>query len=197
MTIYHIPGATPAFVAEGEPFHTAGIQYPGNWLTLASAEERAAIGAAAAPRLDAETQVLERDDSAGWSLREKAAEERAAALTRAQRDTLADIDAQAEMARARLLTPASGQTAAYAEKEREARDLIGGGSGPWPFLGAEALATGIAIDALAAAVVVNADRWRAIAAQIEATRRAAKVKVRVADSAAALAAAIAGLRWPD
>lgn len=47
VDLYYIPGAQPApYIAPGRPFVLDGVQYPGNWLSLALAEDLAAIGAA-------------------------------------------------------------------------------------------------------------------------------------------------------
>lgn len=95
-----------------------------------------------------------------------------------------EIDRQAGEERAKYITVAPGQEMTYAEKERDARDVLAGGAGPHLFLDAEAEALGISKAALAATVATTADQWRAVAAQIEAKRRAAKTLISDATTAA-------------
>lgn len=119
------------------------------------------------------------------------------------------IDTEAEAARLRYLTAGAGQALEYQATEAEARALLaeaaGGGTpdpAAYPFVQAEVAAvlsaTGAAVpiaDA-AAAVLVEADAWKAVGAYIKELRRAAKLRVDAAPSPAAVAAAAAGIGWP-
>lgn len=199
MTELFIPGA--GFVKEWQGFSLgSGVsrtQYPPDWVTKATAEDLAAIGATTKPTCDPACQVLERDVTAGWVVRDKTADEMAAGLAAARGAAASAIDQQAEESRARHLTQGHGQALTYAEKEKEARDLLGGGAGPWPLLSAESQATGAVPVELAAAVLAAAERWRGVAAQIEGRRRGAKVAVERAGSIQDVAAVLAALCWPD
>lgn len=201
MTEYFIADAAPRHVSPGQPFGRgegeARQQYPGNWLACASAEELTAIGAVAAPVIDPDSEVLERDAAAGWLVRRKSDAERAASLASARAAAIAEIDHGAEAARFPDFGAGIGQAETYREKEREARDLLAGGRGPWPFLSAEAAACGLPERDLAVQVAAAADRTRTRAAAIEAVRRGAKRAIADAGSPAAVALVVAGLRWPE
>lgn len=92
------------------------------------------------------------------------------------------IDEAAEATRLRYITPGAGQAMVYQTKGAEASDLLAGGAGPHPLLEAEAIATGVTVEELAASVVAMMRDWTSIAAIIEARRLAGKASVRNAVS---------------
>lgn len=109
-------------------------------------------------------------------------------------------DAACEMAetvRNRFLTPGSGQAITYTRKEAEARAWSADADpAAFPFLAAEAAATGMAIADLAALVIAQADAWVAAGSAIEARRRALLVAIEAADTAEELAAVDITSGWP-
>lgn len=179
MTDYHIPGAIPAFVSPGLPFLKDGVSYPGDWLDKAGP---GSVGAIAAPTYDPATQKLDRDDVSGWRVHDLSAAQLQQTLDAAKVAALEEADRLAEQERRSLFAPGDGQGVVYQEKEREARDLLSGGKGPWLFLDAEAQACGIAIADLAARVVAAADDGRRRNVAIEARRRSTKLAIRAAGS---------------
>jgi hypothetical protein len=193
MTEYHIPGASPAFVHIGQPFRLNSIKYPRDWLEKVGPES---VGAVAAPAFDPRSQTLERDTT-GWRLRDKTGAEVMAALQAARAAVLAEIDRQADVARRGSFTADAGQAAAYRDKEQEARNLLGGGPGPWPFLTAEAEARNIPATDLARSVMAAAERAREQCAAIEARRRSAKRAAQSAATADEVAAVLEALCWPQ
>lgn len=120
---------------------------------------------------------------------------------------IALVDASAEAARQRFVTPGAGQAAVYLRKEAEARRFLALDSetqaaqedGPaWPYLSAELNVTAGTLPGVATVIVALADAWDQAAAAIEALRLAAKATIAQADSEAecraAAEAAMAG--WP-
>jgi hypothetical protein len=104
----------------------------------------------------------------------------------------ARIDEDAEACRARFITPGAGQAMTYLRKEMEAR--LWHAEAPvssYPFLAAEAEATGKPIAELVAIVVAAADAWAVTGAAIEAARRKAKLALAAAGNLAEIAAAAA------
>ncbi|PCG08681.1 hypothetical protein COA17_11025 [Sphingomonas ginsenosidimutans] len=99
------------------------------------------------------------------------------------------IDAAAEAARMRFLTPGQGQAMTYQRKEAEARAWLVDNDVEAPFLAAEAAARGMTIAALAAEVVALADRWAVVGSTIEGLRMGAKAAVTAAGTRAAIEAA--------
>ena len=76
--------------------------------------------------------------------------------------TRANANAQPFVLRGEFITPGSGQAITYARKEAEARAWVPGHDpATAPFLAAEAEATGISIDALAAnaAISIPVNAW--------------------------------------
>lgn len=90
------------------------------------------------------------------------------------------VDAGAGAFRTLFITDVPGQEMTYVRKEKEGRDFIANGAGPWPMLEAEAAATGEEIAALAATVVAQADQVIGLGALIEGARMGAKKAVRAA-----------------
>lgn len=110
---------------------------------------------------------------------------------------VAQIDRMAEEARAGFLTPGAGQALTYQRKEEEARAWTEqSDEADFPFLQAEAAATDVTVSELAAIVVVQADFWRTIGAQIEGIRMGAKKAIRDADSIEEVAMAL-DVTWPE
>lgn len=109
----------------------------------------------------------------------------------------AQIDHDAEAARLRFITPGAGQAMEYQATEAEARRYLIDPSGPFPFLAAEVQAQGApaTLASVAAEVVALADAWAAIGSEIKRLRRAAKLAVEVAPTAAEARQA-AQVTWP-
>ena len=108
------------------------------------------------------------------------------------RDTLyAKIDAEAEAFCLRFMTPGSTQAMRYMEKRFEAEKWETGVSNPahFPFLAAEAAATGVTIDALVAIVLAKSLEWRMLGAGTEGLRLGAKKAVLEATNVAEMHAA--------
>lgn len=93
------------------------------------------------------------------------------------------IDQAAGAFRARFITDVPGQSQTYAEKESEALAYASDPGGSYPFLQAEASATGATIAAVAADVSDTASAWRLLGAAIEGARIGAKRAVTTAKDA--------------
>ena len=115
---------------------------------------------------------------------------------------IAAIDAAAERARLRFLTGGAGQALEYQATEVEARAYAGAGdASDWPWLAAEqaalaAVGQAASLADVAAAVIAQADAWRSVGASIKALRRAAKLQVEAATTAAEIRTA-ATVSWPS
>lgn len=86
--MFFIPGVG---YTNGQFVHD-GIQYPKNWLAKADQAELDRLGAIRHPDYDAATQVVERDETVGWVVRDKTPQELAAqenARAQASAQTLA------------------------------------------------------------------------------------------------------------
>lgn len=86
----------------------------------------------------------------------------------------ADIDRQAEQARASVITMGSGQAMTYLRKESEARAWLADNNAAAPFVESEAMATGRTIAEVAQVIVDQADAWLMVGPRIESARIAAK-----------------------
>lgn len=134
-----------------------------------------------------------------WVARAETPEDLAAAKASA----VAEVDALAEAARLRFITPGAGQSLEYAATEAEARAFVtAGGTGDpedWPWINAERLAAGGAatLAEVAQQVLALADAWRATGAAIKRIRRAAKLQIEAAATIAAVRAVVAGVDWPQ
>lgn len=108
-----------------------------------------------------------------------------------------EVDAAAEAARTRWITPGAGQAMEYLLTEAEARAYEAGAPGPFPLLEAERDARrGVpSLSGVAAEVVALGAAWRRAAAEIKRMRRAAKIAVEAAKSPAEVAKATA-VQWP-
>jgi hypothetical protein len=119
------------------------------------------------------------------------------ALERARTGALAAVDAAAEAARLRYITPGAGQALSYLRKEEEARrfvalsqnDQAAATVGQFPMLAAALGADGDTIAAVAGVVLNRAAAWGLIGAEIERRRLAAKRAIGAAADEAAIAAA--------
>jgi hypothetical protein len=127
-------------------------------------------------------------------------------LETAKAAACAAIDAEAERRRLMVLTPGQGQAMEYQHTAEEAARAVAAPDpldpAAYPFLAAEqeALLTTIGEVSLRdVAVAILADRatWMAYGAAIKAARRRAKLLVRMATDAAAVAVAAAGITWPE
>ena len=90
-----IPHHIPTLGIVRGAFTLAGIQYPHNWLALATEAERAAIGAVPQPTAGPD-QVVEHDLATGWSVRDLTAAELADRQAAAAADAIARAWAQAD-----------------------------------------------------------------------------------------------------
>ncbi len=118
-------------------------------------------------------------------------------LTPFKNAAIAKINSEAEAARMRFLTPGMGQALTYQRKETEARAwTINADPENFPFLKAEADATGMRIAEVAAQVVAQADAWIPIGAAIDGLRRGAVVGVERAETLTEIDAA-AKVGWPS
>ena len=134
-----------------------------------------------------------------WATRAETPEE----LVAAKAAAAAEVDAAAEAARLRFITPGAGQSLEYAATEAEARAFVAangaGDPDDWPWINAERLAAGGAatMAQVAQQVLALADAWRATGAEIKRVRRAAKLQVEAATTIAAVRAAVTGAAWPQ
>ncbi|MHC1791453.1 hypothetical protein [Solidesulfovibrio sp.] len=111
-----------------------------------------------------------------------------------------DIDARAETLRSAVLTPGSGQMAAYQAKEVQARALLADPTpteGEYPDIFNEIGITADSAGAVAAAVLAAAEKWRTFGRAVERVRLAGKKVVGEAGDVAAVLAARDGLVWPE
>lgn len=118
-------------------------------------------------------------------------------LARMKLRAMEEVDAAAEVARRRFITPGSGQAMEYLSTETEARDFDAGGVGPWPFLEAErdAMGGGVTLAQVAAVVQAQVAAWRAVGGEIKRLRRAAKMEIEAALTPAEVATATV-IAWP-
>jgi hypothetical protein len=112
------------------------------------------------------------------------------------------IDTKAELLRNAVLTPGSGQMAAYQRKEAQARAVLtdtAPTAQKYPAIYSEIGITATTAQDVAAAVIAQANAWWAYGDAIEATRLAGKHAVEAVteeQGAAGVAAAEAGIVWP-
>ncbi|GAA4247811.1 hypothetical protein GBZ26_17240 [Azospirillum formosense] len=96
--------------------------------------------------------------------------------------------------RAGHITVTVGQSATYLEKQDEAARHAAGAAGPFPYLSAEAHATGSILDDVATLVRATATAWTATNADLEGRRRGALVAVEAAQTPVEVTKAFALLR---
>jgi hypothetical protein len=107
------------------------------------------------------------------------------------------VNVRAEAVRCLFLTPGSGQAITYARKEAEARAWTAeADAAAFPFLSAEATATGATLADTAALVLAQANAWVTIGAAIEGNRRGLVVAIDAASDVAGLEAIDTGAGWP-
>jgi hypothetical protein len=119
----------------------------------------------------------------------------------------AQIDAEAEKARLRFITPGSGQALEYTKTEIEARTYLADpapveSSKAWPWLSAEqaaqhALGKDPTLGQIAEQVIIQAQAWAVVGPIIKTIRRQAKMAVDQAPNAVAARAIAAQIVWPD
>lgn len=115
------------------------------------------------------------------------------------------IDAEAEAARHRWITPGAGQAMEYQATQAEADAYLAAHASPggvptasaWPWLAAEQAArgSGVTLLELAEEVIALRDAWVTAGSQIKALRRAAKIAIGAATTPAEIRAA-AQVNWP-
>jgi hypothetical protein len=107
----------------------------------------------------------------------------------------AEIDAAAERARLRYITPGAGQAQTYQMKLEQAQAYQAAGSPPdatpWPFIAGEAAALGITPSAAANTIIATAAAWVTVGAAIEQARMGGKRAVMQASTVAAVNNALA------
>ena len=110
------------------------------------------------------------------------------------------IDADAEAARLRFITPGAGQMLEYQATEAEARAYLAepGPAAEFPFLDAEREALGetATLAAVAREVLVLAGAWRRVGARIKRLRPEAKRRVEEARDAQQVRAAVR-VEWSE
>ena len=119
-------------------------------------------------------------------------------LDAAKASVSAELDATAECLRNTVLTPGSGQMAAYQEKERQARALLADDTpteAEYPDIYNEIGITADSAGEVAMAVVTASDRWRGYGRGIERVRLAGKKAVTQAADSAGILAARDGIVW--
>ncbi|NUB17219.1 hypothetical protein GAY28_35710 [Azospirillum brasilense] len=104
------------------------------------------------------------------------------------------INARVGELRADHITVTVGQSATYLEKQDEAALHAAGAAGPFPYLAAEAVATGSTLDAVASLVRATSGAWTTINADLEGRRRGALVAVEAAETTIQVFQACAHLR---
>ncbi|WP_246198159.1 hypothetical protein [Solidesulfovibrio aerotolerans] len=124
----------------------------------------------------------------------------AVGLALAQAGTCTAIDDRAEALRSVVLTPGSGQMAAYQEKERQARALLQDATpteGEYPDIFNEIGITAASAGEVAMAVVAAAEKWRTFGRLVERARLAGKKAVSEATDPTGVLAARDGIVWPQ
>jgi hypothetical protein len=125
-----------------------------------------------------------------------------AELAEAKAQALREVDAAAEAARLRFITPGAGQSLEYAATEAEAREYIARPTNDpedWPWLNAERVAAGgtSTILQVAQQVLEMAAAWRSVGSEIKRTRRTAKIAIESATSVLSVREVVSALDWPS
>ena len=110
------------------------------------------------------------------------------------------IDTTAERLRQTVLTPGSGQMAAYQAKEEQARALLADPTpteGEYPDIFNEIGITAPSAGEVAMAVMAAAERWRAYGRAVERVRLSAKKAVAEASGLSGVLAARDHVDWPQ
>lgn len=120
-------------------------------------------------------------------------------LDKLKSDLAAAVDAAAEVARLKYITPGAGQAMTYQQKVEEAKRLQAAEGTPnaadYPMLSAEVGITGKTLVAVGEAVLASFAQWQQVGAQIEGLRLGAKAKIGAAKSEKTVRAA-AVVDWP-
>jgi hypothetical protein len=111
---------------------------------------------------------------------EARAERLARPIEEARQVALATVDAAAEDARRRYISPGTGQAMVYLQKLQEAQAYLKGLSEATPHLDLEAKAVGIEKADLASAIIQKAGEWMEKSSRIEAVRIKRKADIRAA-----------------
>jgi len=119
----------------------------------------------------------------------------AAELDRLRTAATRSIDARAEQARLRFITPGAGQSLVYAEKRAEAERFLELAHEPESFAGfplveAEVLRTRVPAKSIATVWAQKAEAWRRVAATIESIRLDAHDAIAAATDLAAIDVAV-------
>lgn len=117
-------------------------------------------------------------------------------LDEARAVAVARINFEAGAAREPHITVTAGQSATYLSKQIEAERYRDRQGGPYPYLEAEAAATGSTVEDVAALVLATAEAWTALNARIEGVRRGALVAVERAADVAEVDA-VFPIAWPQ
>jgi hypothetical protein len=110
------------------------------------------------------------------------------------------VDLDAEAARARIVTPGSGQAMTYLRKADAARTFLSGGDVSQPQmlrLVDEADRAGVSVEEAAQAIVARADSWEGKDAEIDSLRLDAKHAIAMSESGNEVAVILAGINWPS
>jgi len=121
-------------------------------------------------------------------------------LATLQAEACTRIDAAAEGLRNSVVTPGSGQMAAYRRKEEQARDYLDDAdpsADKYPAIYGEVGITAETPQAVAEAILAKAAAWWSFGDAIEQARLTGKKAVKAAASVAAVQAAEAAMTWPD
>ena len=121
-------------------------------------------------------------------------------LDAAKAAVCAELDATAETLRSAVLTPGSGQMAAYQAKEGQARALLADPTpteGEYPDIFNEIGITAASAGEVAMAVMAAAERWRAYGRAVERVRLSAKKAVAEASGLPGMLAVRDRVDWPQ
>lgn len=175
-----------------------GVQHPLGWCDSASPEQLAAVGAAEIEEpgpAPSEVQVI------GMALSGTTSPVRVWTtvpfdLADLRSTQIARVNEGAGAFRRRFITDVSGQQATYLDKEVEAKAwALGADAADFPYLAAEADASGVPIADIAALVLATAATWRALNAKIEGRRRGAIVAIEDEGATAEAIIAAAAIDW--
>lgn len=118
-------------------------------------------------------------------------------MSGAKQRVIAALNVRAETTRLKFITPGTGQAMTYLQKEKEARAwTTAADPAGFPIMQAEAVATGMTMDALASLVISMADAWLSVGTAIEANRRRLIVLIENAADQTTLDAIDVNAGWP-
>jgi hypothetical protein len=128
---------------------------------------------------------------------EVAAAEAVTALPRAQAAAIRRVNQECGAFRASLATDIPFQAGVYADKREEAARYVSGVPNPvdFPYLAAEAAATGVKLKAMIATINAISAQWTAVSVAVEARRRGAIVAIEAASTVEQVKAAVPQV-WP-